>query len=67
MPSLTVEFEVYCGKCGAGLCQQSEVRKGDWRSQPGINVDPCEKCLEEAKDEGDEEGYQRGQEEFEQE
>ena len=48
MPSL--EFEVWCS-CGNGLCNQTRDRKG------GIEVEPCEKCLEVAREEGRDEGY----------
>jgi len=48
MPSL--EFEVWCS-CGNGLCNQTKGVKG------GIEVEPCEKCLEAAKEEGRDEGY----------
>ena len=48
MPSL--EFEVWCS-CGNGLCNHTRDRKG------GIEVEPCEKCLEKAREEGKEEGY----------
>jgi len=58
MPEFTVEFEVYCGKCGAGLCNNSrgELKRGG----PRVTVDPCEDCLTSAKDEGDTAGYNRG-------
>lgn len=45
-----VEFEVWCS-CGEGLCNQSTDVKG------GIKVEPCEKCLSVARDEGHDEGY----------
>jgi len=50
MPEFTVEFEVYCGKCGAGICNNS---RGElmWGG-PRVTVDPCEACLASAKDEG---------------
>ena len=54
MPEVTIA--VWCS-CGAGLCGQAKGGTGD------ITVDPCEKCLEEARDEGDDEGYQRGYDE----
>lgn len=46
----TVEFEVWCARCGAGLCGQCHDVSG------GIKVDPCEHCLEQEYDEG----YDRG-------
>ena len=50
MPLIEIEFEVWCS-CGNGLCNQTRDRKG------GIEVEPCEKCLEKAREEGKEEGY----------
>lgn len=51
MPSL--EFEVWCS-CGQGLCSQCEDVKG------GISVEPCEKCLKKARDEGYDDGHDTG-------
>lgn len=48
-----IEFEVWCS-CRAGLCNQTTNVRG------GIEVEPCEKCLEKAKKEGHEEGYDKG-------
>ena len=48
MPS--IEFEVWCS-CGNGLCNQTTEVRG------GICVEPCEKCLEKARDEGYDNGY----------
>lgn len=45
-----IEVEVWCS-CGNGLCGQSESRGR------GIVVEPCEKCLENARSEGHTEGY----------
>ena len=44
----TIEFEVWC-ECGT-LLDTRDVRGG-------VEVDPCEKCLEAAKEEGRNEGY----------
>jgi len=52
MPELEFEFEVFCGKCGAGLCQNCTEGKTTRRGMPFISVDPCEKCLDEARTEG---------------
>ena len=60
MPTVQVEIQIWCD-CGEGLCRQAEGSEGT------ITVDPCGKCLENARregwDEGDEEGYQRGYDE----
>jgi hypothetical protein len=54
MPELTLEFEVRCKECGAWLeCIEEKDRHGN----PVIRVEPCGKCLEEAKDAGYDKGY----------
>ncbi len=58
MAEIKVEVEVWC-ECGEGLCGQSSTHP---RGR-GIIVAPCEKCLETANEEGDDEGYNRGAEE----
>lgn len=60
MPSFDVEFEVFCAKCGEGLCNVSDTRKSRQRSMPQVTVEPCAKCMEKAIDEADSEGYSRG-------
>jgi len=66
MPEITVDVEVFCGKCGAGLCKNSsaEDKSGYSGTSHSITVDPCEACLETSKDEGEQEGdtdgYNRG-------
>lgn len=66
MPSFTVEadceFDVYC-ECGAGLCLQSTT-SDDSRGRR-LTVEPCEKCLENSKSEGYDEGYEEARKEFE--
>ena len=53
MPDINVE--IWCS-CGAGLCNQSSTNKrGD-----GIIVDPCEVCLDNARGEAKDEGYEQG-------
>ena len=51
-----IDFEVFCGTCGAGLCNNSDTRNSRNRNYPQVTVDACEKCMENAKDEGIEEG-----------
>jgi len=54
MPTLNnIEFEVWCS-CGNELCNQTKDVKG------GIEVEPCEKCLDRVNAEGYDEGYDRG-------
>ena len=56
MPHL--EFEVYCAKCGAGLCAKTKV------DGTAVNVEPCEKCLADTNQDGYNEGYDKAREEF---
>ena len=48
MPTITaeVDFDTYCSRCGAGICNNVEVRGNK------VYVDPCEKCLEDEYDKG---------------
>lgn len=53
MPSFSVEvgFEVFCGRCGAGLCNQSDTRESYKRGMPQVVVQPCDTCMEAKADE----------------
>jgi hypothetical protein len=57
-----VDFEVFCARCGAGLCNQSDTRTSRNRKYPQVTVEPCERCLENAA----EEARQKAMEEAEQ-
>ena len=46
-----IEFEVFCGTCGAGLCGQSSGGNTPGRGQPYVEVEVCETCLEAARQE----------------
>ena len=50
---LSIEFEVRCS-CGNGLC--GRIKKVGTI----IEVEPCEKCLEEARKDDYDEGYDNG-------
>jgi len=52
-----VEFEVYCS-CGNGICANTRVSYNRGRNQ--VMVEPCEKCLAQARNEGYDEGYDEG-------
>ena len=47
-PTVNVEIEVWCS-CGEGLCNQSQGKNS------GIVVEPCEVCMDIAREEGREE------------
>ncbi len=57
MPDVTIDVSVFCGRCGDVL--QAESKEGHYNAKE-IHAEPCEKCLDVAKDEGDEEGHARG-------
>uniref|UniRef100_A0A6M3JTM4 Uncharacterized protein n=1 Tax=viral metagenome TaxID=1070528 RepID=A0A6M3JTM4_9ZZZZ len=54
MPTLELNFEVYC-ECGNGLCGNST--EGHNRHSQFIVISPCEKCLNASYEQGLEEGY----------
>ncbi len=58
MPTIEAEFEVYCDRCGAGLCNATNVVT-DYRGTRA-NVEPCTACLENERDKGYDEGYDQG-------
>jgi len=60
MPILELEFEVFCGTCGAGLC--NNTTEGSNKHSQYIQVEACENCLEEARGEGEDKGYNKGYE-----
>jgi hypothetical protein len=64
MPTMELEFEVFCASCGNGLCNVSETGTTQRRAMPFVSVEPCPKCIEKAADEGYEkgadEGYKKG-------
>ncbi|HWR62321.1 MAG TPA: hypothetical protein VN580_11955 [Clostridia bacterium] len=49
-----IYFEVFCAKCGKGLCKLTTV---DERSGLKVEVQPCPKCLKDAEDEGFDKGF----------
>ena len=60
MPDIQVEIEVFCAKCGAGLCNNTTSRQGKTRyGNEAFYVEPCEKCIDDALDKGYSKGYER--------
>ena len=49
---ITIDFEVFCTDCGAGLCNVSQGHSASPPHSPFVEVQPCEKCLEQKFDEG---------------
>ena len=65
MPELEaapVSFEVFCGKCGGGLCNNTSVSMR--RHQQAVNVYPCEKCMESEYERGHDAGYAKAEKEI---
>jgi hypothetical protein len=65
MPELPFEFEVFCKTCGEGLCHNCTEGTTPRRGMPFIQVEPCETCIDNAKDEGHDRGYEEALEEAE--
>ena len=55
--NIAIEFDVYCD-CGNALCGQTRVSRN--RGMPQIVIEPCRKCLEEARDKAFDEGFEEG-------
>lgn len=54
MPSVTVDIEVYCDRCGKGLCRNS------YGGDAKITVDPCSYCESAVEDEAHDSAYDDG-------
>lgn len=54
MPEISVEFSAYCSWYGQGMCGNVEVD----RDSRGVKIiiEPCERCIGDAKEEGRAEG-----------
>ena len=59
MPYAEINIEIYCAECGEGLCNQTNFAKTRHRNEPSFRVQPCKKCLDNARNEG----YEAAQEE----
>jgi hypothetical protein len=58
MPEISVDIEIYCAKCGAGICNSVQSQRK--HNKEVFVVEPCDKCMETARDEGYEEGETHG-------
>lgn len=63
MPTLGLEFEVYCASCGEGLCNNCEEGTTKGRNMPIIKIEPCSKCIDAAEDAGHAAGYKEREKE----
>lgn len=61
MPEISVDVEIWCS-CNEGLCHQSSSNRVSYggHASPGITVEPCEKCLDKAREEGYAKGFDEG-------
>lgn len=58
MPAIEIDIDIWCAKCGTGLCNGSVATTRQGR--PAFDVEPCEACLDRARTLSDDEGYDRG-------
>lgn len=63
MTVATINIEIYCATCGAGLCGDTEFAETYSRHEPSFRVAACSHCMEVARDEGRDEGYDQGRKE----
>lgn len=51
MVEISVNVEVFCRTCRAGLCMQTRLGH-DKNGNPFFVVDPCKNCIQKAREEG---------------
>lgn len=56
----TVSFEVFCGRCGKGICNNCTEGTTQRRRYPTLTINPCEYCNSNTHDEGFKDGYDAG-------
>jgi hypothetical protein len=49
MHSFELEFEIFCGTCGADLFNQSDTRKSSTHRKNQVTVQVCQNCVENAE------------------
>lgn len=50
-----VEFEVWCSECGEGICNNMTLKSTKYGTVT-FTCEPCEKCLDKAREDGVEKG-----------
>lgn len=66
-----VNIEMYCATCGAAMCSNatSQTPSSFSKNEPTFEIEPCEVCLQQVRDEGHtagyDEGYQEARDQFE--
>lgn len=48
---IDLDFEVFCGTCGEGLCLESTTRLSRSRGHAQVEVNACPNCMKEKDDE----------------
>lgn len=56
----TLDFEVFCGTCGAGLCNLTSIGTTKRRGIPFIQVEACPTCMKNEYERGYEDGLDEG-------
>ena len=51
---IEIDFEVFCGTCGAGICGNTTTRESRRRGYAQVVVDVCDVCIKQKDDEIDE-------------
>jgi hypothetical protein len=62
MPDAVVNIEIYCERCGAGICSNATFTIH--RGLPTFMIAPCDKCMRDAEDEGYDKGYDDAKAEY---
>lgn len=39
-----VDFEIYCARCGAGICNNGST--GTYKGRHRLDIEPCKDCIE---------------------
>ena len=53
--NVSIEFDVYCHECGGELNVKTSVSSGYRGQSLSIEADPCDTCINKAREEGREE------------
>ena len=49
--SIDIDFEVFCGTCGEGLCYESNTRRSRNRGFAQVEVNVCPSCMKKKDEE----------------
>lgn len=61
-----IKLNIYCATCGAGLCNQAKIdglAVAPSLMKFDVSVEVCQNCLENAKQDGYDEGYNEAEKE----